>query len=64
MEGSMSPGHPISKSYRDLPEWQEAQKAYLAESDDPEFDLFNRVGAAYRMLDIERQWEAANRPAG
>jgi len=56
MEGPMSPEHPISKSYRDLPEWQEAQAAYLAESDDPEETLYNRIEAALRMRDIERRY--------
>jgi hypothetical protein len=56
----MSPEHPISKSYRDLPEWQKAHAAYLAEPDDLELRFFNRIEAVRRMHEIERQWEAGH----
>ncbi len=59
----MSPECPISKSYRDLPEWQEAQAAYLSESGDSDERLSRRIKAAWRLREIERQWEEASRPA-
>jgi hypothetical protein len=64
MEGSKSLESPISKSYRDLPEWKKAQAAYLAESDDPELDFLNRIEVIFRMRDIEERWEASALAAG
>lgn len=59
MEGSMSDEYPASKSYRDLPEWQKAHADYLAGPDgDSETVLDRRLRAAYRLWEIERDWDA------
>lgn len=40
-------------SYRDLPEWQEAQRVYLFDSGDPDETYERRLRAAFRMHTIE-----------
>ena len=51
--------YPTSKSYRDLPEWQKAHADYLAEGDkDSETVPDRRMRAAYRLWEIERDWDA------
>ena len=46
-------------TYRDDSRWQEAQAAFLADGSDPD-DLFTqRIDAAWRMREIERECEPA-----